>query len=258
MREAQRFVPLGGAFIFYYLDSLEPLLVLFSFVKPMTIYLKVIKTVALKVKESDSIGNVKVLLHDKEGIPECIQQLFIKGVRLMDEQKLVDYPIIKNSTLHAYVEDSVPRILLMKRPYTEGTIMVYSRINDTIRDIKSRIGTKEKINTHRFSLFHENNFLEVDKTLGYYNIDGGSTIHMVFNRVEKSFISVIMPKPELVKIEISIASTVCDVKTIIESKVGHSMDDMDLYLGNERLEDSKKLLHQCNIEIDNIFLSGEV
>ncbi|KAM3394505.1 hypothetical protein P3S68_003507 [Capsicum galapagoense] len=86
----------------------------------MTIYLKVIKTVALKVKESDSIGNVKALLHDKEGIPECLQKLVSKGVELRDEQKLVDYHIIKNSTLDGYVEDSVPKMLLVKRPFPEG------------------------------------------------------------------------------------------------------------------------------------------
>ncbi|PHT49761.1 hypothetical protein CQW23_09508 [Capsicum baccatum] len=219
----------------------------------MTIYLKVIKTVALKVKESDSIGNVKALLHDKEGIPECLQKLVSKGVELRDEQKLVDYHIIKNSTLDAYVEDSVPKMLLVKRPFPEGTVTVYSRINDTIRDIKSRIGAKEKINMDTFSLFHENNFLEDDKTVGFYNIDSGSTIDMVFNPIHKLFISVVMPKPEIVKIEIYLASTVCDIKKIRGSKVGYSMDDMDLYLGNQRLEDSKKLLDQCNIEVDTIF-----
>ncbi|KAM3306291.1 hypothetical protein P3S67_013161 [Capsicum chacoense] len=219
----------------------------------MTIYLKVIKTVALKVKESDSIGNVKALLHDKEGIPECLPKLVSKGVELRDEQKLVDYHIIKNSTLDAYVEDSVPKMLLVKRPFPEGTVTVYSRINDTIRDIKSRIGAKEKINMDTFSLFHENNFLEDDKTVGFYNIDSGSTIDMVFNPIHKLFISVVMPKPEIVKIEIYFASTVCDIKKIRGSKVGYSMDDMDLYLGNQRLEDSKKLLDQCNIEVDTIF-----
>ncbi|XP_059290543.1 polyubiquitin-like isoform X1 [Lycium ferocissimum] len=215
----------------------------------ITIYLKVSKTVALKVKESDSIGKVKSLLHDKEGIPERLQQLFSKGIQLMDEQKLVDYGIIKNSTLHAYVDNSVPRIFLVKRPYAGGAITVYSRICDTIQDVKFRIGAKEGIKSNDFSLIHGGKFLEDDKTLAFYKIDGGSTLHMVLKPRDKLLIYVEMPKPEIVQIEVNTALTVRDIKTVIESKVSHSMDDMDLFLGKQELEDSKKL-YQYDIDED--------
>ncbi|KAK4360614.1 hypothetical protein RND71_019566 [Anisodus tanguticus] len=217
----------------------------------ITVYLKVTKTVALKVKESDSIGNVKALLHDKEGIPECHQQLFSKGVRLMDEQKLVDYGILKNSTLHAYVDNSVPRIFLVKRPYAVGAITVYSRIYDTIQDVKYRIGAKEGLKSNDFSLIHGGKFLEDDKILAFYKIDGGSMLHMVFNPREKLLISVVMPTEEIVQIEVKAALTVLDVKIVIESRVCCSIDAMDLYLGKQKLEDLK-VLHQYDIKEDSI------
>uniref|UniRef100_M1BB58 Ubiquitin-like domain-containing protein n=1 Tax=Solanum tuberosum TaxID=4113 RepID=M1BB58_SOLTU len=82
----------------------------------MTIDVKVIKTVTITVKESDSIRYVKSLLHDEEGIPECLQLLFSKDVRLTnDEQKLMDCGIIENSTFHAYIDNSFPKVFFVKR-----------------------------------------------------------------------------------------------------------------------------------------------
>ncbi|KAG5570282.1 hypothetical protein H5410_060048 [Solanum commersonii] len=104
--------------------------------------------VTITVKESDSIEHVKSLIHDHGGIPECLQQLFSKDVRLTDdEQKLMDCGIIENSTLHAYIDNSVPKVFLVKSPHANVTITVYSRTFDTIQDVKCRIGVKEGVNS---------------------------------------------------------------------------------------------------------------
>ncbi|KAM3394506.1 hypothetical protein P3S68_003508 [Capsicum galapagoense] len=116
----------------------------------MTMYLNVSKTVALRVKKSDSIGMVKSLLHEEEGIPECLQQLFSKDVQLADEQKLIDCGIIENSILHAHIDNSVPRTLLVKRLYAEGAITIFSRIFDTIQDVKNRIAAKGGVKSNEF------------------------------------------------------------------------------------------------------------
>uniref|UniRef100_A0A1S3Y9Z9 Polyubiquitin-like n=1 Tax=Nicotiana tabacum TaxID=4097 RepID=A0A1S3Y9Z9_TOBAC len=217
----------------------------------ITIYLRVTKTVALKVKESDSIGNVKALLHDKEGVPERLQQLFSEDNRLMEEQKLVDYGIRKNSTVYAYVEDSVPVMLYVKRPYAKGTIKVNSMIYETIQDVKARIAAKEGINSDEFSLFHDGKFIEDDKTLAFHNIDDGSTLHIVLNPKDKFLIPVVMPTYEIIQIEVKVTLFVRDVKTVIESKVSQSMDDMDLFLGKKKLEDLKEL-YQYDIKEDSL------
>ncbi|PHT49762.1 hypothetical protein CQW23_09509 [Capsicum baccatum] len=96
----------------------------------MTMYLNVSKTVALRVKKSDSIGMVKSLLHEEEGIPECLQQLFSKDVQLTDEQKLIDCGIIENSILHAHIDNSVPRTLLVKRLYAKGASSIVMDIQE--------------------------------------------------------------------------------------------------------------------------------
>ncbi|KAK4352648.1 hypothetical protein RND71_028166 [Anisodus tanguticus] len=209
----------------------------------ISIYLRITKAVKLNVKKSDNIRNVKELLHDKEGIRVCLQQLFSEDNRLMDGWKLVDYGICNNSTLHAYVEDLVPDpvILCVKRSYAEGTFTVTSWIYDTIQDVKSRIGAKEGTNTDEFSLIHEGRFLEDDKILAFLNIDDGSTVHMVLIPRDKFLISIVMPTYEIVQIEVKATLFVRDVKPVIQIKVGQSMDDMDLFCGKQKLEDQKEI-----------------
>ncbi|GKC54679.1 polyubiquitin 11-like protein [Tanacetum coccineum] len=57
------------------------------------------KTITLEVESSDTIGNVKATIHEKEGFSVSHQNLFSAGMQLDDSHTLADYNIHTGTTL---------------------------------------------------------------------------------------------------------------------------------------------------------------
>ena len=58
------------------------------------------KTIPIYVTPCDSIGNVKYLIQEKEGIPIDQQRLVYDGIQLEDNKTIEDYNIKEESTIH--------------------------------------------------------------------------------------------------------------------------------------------------------------
>lgn len=207
----------------------------------INLYLKIISTVAIKVKRFETINSLKALIHEKEGVAENLQELFFAGNQLKDDHRLVDYGIQQGSTLHLVLQNLDGMKLYVKIPSDQKTIVIEARTFDTIQNIKSIIQAKEGIQSNQYTLIYDGKLLKDDRMLASLNMPNESTLHLVFNPKDVLPIFVKTANGEILKLEVKVLFTVGDVKAIVGSMTGVLVSDWDLIYAGKKLEDCKTL-----------------
>ena len=176
------------------------------------------KTITLKVDVSDTIATIKSMIQDKEDIPLDQQCLVFADTHLHDNLALSHYNIQHNSTLHLLLRADVISVKTLT-----GMVFVFKvEASDTIATIKSMIQNKEGIPSDLQRLIFDRRELEDDHTVSYYNINSGSTVHLVL-RLHRSedmqlqiFVKTLTGKVIILKMDPCVAA----VKSMIEELEG--------------------------------------
>ncbi|KAJ0624405.1 putative Ubiquitin-like domain-containing protein [Helianthus annuus] len=137
------------------------------------------KIISLKVKDSDTIGSIKLKIQTKERIPFHQQELIFKGRVVEDINTLADVRVKKDSALTLARKSSAFMNISIKN--VEGTVTYSLEVKptDTIASVKEKIKMKEGISVDEQVLIFNKMVLGNSVTLFDFHINSKSTLTLI-------------------------------------------------------------------------------
>ena len=202
----------------------------------------------LEVQPNDTVESLKKQINSTFGIPVKYQRLFLASKELEDGKSLLQSNIENGCTVNVGYSEAT--FSLFVKIYTGETIQIEAASTDRIEEIKMKV--QHTVGTPAIfqSLVFAGHDMEDNRTLGDFNVQKESVLHMVPRKV---LIFVDVEGGESCRLMVKHNDTVKSIKNQMKKKVGMSADkECLLYCKRtptsqlELLENSLKLA-ECNI-----------
>jgi len=224
------------------------------------IQVKMVKTVALDVKSTDTVDQIKSNISAIEGIDKSQQVLFFGGNQLENNNRLADYNIMTNSSVDLYVTDGMQ--ISVSIPSVGKTIKLNLKKSQSVADVKSEIEQMVGIPLDEQILMYGCKQLEDNKLFSQCGLSNGHTLHVLVRPTDKLRISVNVDGERTMNLDVKSWYTVADVKLMIETFEGLPARSQILMRtqpgGAETLEDTETLQNQHIRNNDTLVLHQNI
>ncbi|KAL5705381.1 hypothetical protein ACHQM5_023690 [Ranunculus cassubicifolius] len=220
------------------------------------------KNIPLEVKKSDTMQKIRTEFSQMQGISIVnLKSLFLAGNLLdIEEKKVGDYNITGGSIISVYL-DSGSRIQIhVKISQLKKNMTLDVDMRDTILSVKERIQNTEGVAVSNQDLVYMGEELDDGHTVASYNITAGSTIYALLRQEDSMQVSIRLEKDgSVIALKVKGWYTVENVKNMIESMMGISIENQRLCVDQVKLENDRTLadLNICEGQTLNL-ISGMV
>ena len=219
-----------------------------------------VKTVALDVKSTDTVDQIKSKISAIEGIDKSQQVLFFGGNQLENNNRLADYNIMTNSSVDLYVTDGMQ--ISVSIPSVGKVIKLNLKKSQSVADVKSEIEQMVGIPLDEQILMYGCKQLEDNKLFSQCGLSNGHTLHVLVRPTDKLRISVNVDGERTLNLDVKSWYTVADVKLMIETFEGLPARSQILMRtqpgGAETLEDTETLQNQHIRNNDTLMLHQNI
>ncbi|XP_020598794.1 polyubiquitin-like [Phalaenopsis equestris] len=192
------------------------------------------KEFILRLNYMATVQKLKAMIQAEVGISSDQQLLVFCGKALNDDQVLISYGVIKDSTIYVIV-NPLAELLLYVYTTSGHSFSLEVKAGNTIKDVKVIVESLIGIPTTHQKIFHSDVELKDSFTLSFYNIK------------QKAALRLLVPMQIFVKIEtgktITITTEAGDTVGIVITKI---VSKMGFKRPNLKLMYAGKLLQQQN------------